>query len=106
MSYRWRKTVDNEWTHGSITFIHDVDLTPDYGQPRPTRKPSAAKQQQEVQKRLFYTWEHLTKGALYSVRDYFKQGGEADNIPGTFQAKVGNSGFLNNYSTVFWPKKD
>lgn len=94
VSYRWRKTVDSEWTHGSITFIHDVDLTPDYSQPRPKRKLSAAKQQQEVQKQLSETWEHLMRGALYSVRDYFKQRGEAGNIPETFQAKVGNSGFL------------
>lgn len=106
VSYRWRKAVDDEWTHGSITFIHDVDLTPDYSQPRPKRNPSATKQQQEVQKQLSDTWEHLMRGALYSVRDYFKQGGEAGNIPETFQAKVGNSGFLDNYSTVFWRKKD
>ncbi|CEG10192.1 hypothetical protein BN961_03629 [Afipia felis] len=107
VSYRWRKTVDDEWAHGSITFVHDVDLTPRYGQPHPKRKPSAAKQQQqEVQKQLSDTWEHLMQGALYSVRDYFRQGSEAGNIPETFQAKVGSSGFLDNYSTVFWRKKD
>lgn len=106
VSYRWRKTVDDEWIHGSITFIHDVDLTPDYSQPRPKRKPSAAKQQQEAQRQLSDTWERLMRGALYSVRDYFRQGCEAGNIPEIFQAKVGSSGFLDNYSTVFWHKKD
>lgn len=106
VSYRWRKTVNDEWTHGSITFVHDMDLTPRYSQARPKRKPSAAKQQQELQKQLSDTWEHLMQGALYSVRDYFKQGGEASSIPETFQAKVGGSGFLDNYSTVFWRKKN
>jgi hypothetical protein len=52
------------------------------------------------------TWEYLMQGGLYSVRGYFKQGGEAGNIPETFQAKVGSSGFLDNYSTAFRCKKD
>src|SRR3546814_781659 len=43
VSYRWRRTVDDEWAFGSITFVHDVDLRPDYATPIPKRKPSAAK---------------------------------------------------------------
>lgn len=105
VSYRWRKTVNDEWTHGSITFVHDVDPTPRYSQQRPKRKLSAAKQQQEEQRKLSDMWEHLMQGALYSVRDYFRQGGEASSIPETFQAKAGSSGFLDNHSTVFRPKK-
>src|SRR3546814_4468533 len=30
VSYRWRRTVDDEWAFGSITFVNDVDLRPDY----------------------------------------------------------------------------
>jgi len=107
VSYRWRKTVNDEWTHGSITFVHDVDITPRYDQQQcPKRKLSAAKQQQEEQKKLSDIWEYLMQGALYSVRDYFKQGGEASNIPKTFQVKAGSSGVLDNYSTTFWRKKN
>ncbi|TWB86837.1 hypothetical protein FBZ93_12618 [Bradyrhizobium macuxiense] len=47
VSYRWRRTGDDEWRLGSITFVHDVDPRPDYTTPAPKRKPSAAKQEQE-----------------------------------------------------------
>jgi hypothetical protein len=103
VSYRWRRTVDDEWTFGSITFVHDVDLRPDYTIPAPKRKPSAAKQEQDLQNRLYQTWEHLMRGALYSVRDYFREGGDGDKIPDAFQATVdSHTRGLNNYSTQFW----
>lgn len=102
-SYWWRRTVDDEWTIGSITFAHDVDLRADYSIPAPKRKLSAAKQEQDLQNRLYQTWEHLMRGALYSVRDYFGEGGDGDKIPETFQATVdAHSRGLNNYSTQFW----
>ncbi|ODT12940.1 MAG: hypothetical protein ABS35_38925 [Kaistia sp. SCN 65-12] len=103
ISYRWRRTVDDEWTFGSITFVHEVDLRPDYTRPAPKRKPSASKQEQDLQSMLYQTWEHLMRGALYSVRDYFRDGGNGDKIPDTFQATVdSHSHGLNNYSTQFW----
>ena len=103
VNYRWRRTVDGEWTFGSITFVHDVDLRPDYTVPALRRKLSAAKQEQDLQNRLYQTWEHLTRGALYSVRDYFREGGDGDKIPDIFQATVdSHSRGLNNYSTQFW----
>ena len=106
VSYRWRKTVDDEWTRGHIAFIHDVDLTPDYSRPPPKRKPSAAKQQEEVQRQLSEAWEHLMMGALYSVRDYFREGRDGGNIPETYKAMVDpHSRGLNNHSTRFWPQE-
>lgn len=103
VSYRWRRTVDDQWMFGSITFHHEVDLRPDYTLPAPKRKPSAAKQERDLQDRLYQVWEHLMRGALYSVRDYFKDGGDGDAIPGTFQTTVDSySRGLNNYSTQFW----
>ncbi|MBN9586101.1 MAG: hypothetical protein BGN84_02890 [Afipia sp. 62-7] len=103
VSYRWRRTVDDEWTFGNITFVHDVEPSPDYTTRTAKRKPSAAKREQDVQNRLSQTWEHLMRGALYSVRDYFREGGDGDKIPDTFQATVDSySRGLNNYSTQFW----
>lgn len=103
VSYRWRRAVADPWMFGSITFHHDVDLRPDYALPTPKRKPSAAKQERDLQDRLYQVWEHLMRGALYSVRDYFKDGGDGDAIPDTFRATVDNySRGLNNYSTQFW----
>jgi hypothetical protein len=106
VAYRWRRTVDDEWRFGSITFVHDVDLRPDYAAPIPKRKPSAAKRERDLQDRLCQTWEHLMRGALYSVRDYFREGGHGDKIPDTFQAVVDSyTRGLNNYSTDFWRGK-
>lgn len=106
VSYRWRKTVDDKWTHGHITFTHDVDLTPDYRQQQPKRKPSAAKQQEEVQRQLSEAWEHLMMGALYSVRDYFREGRDGGNIPEIYKATVDpHSRRLNNHSTRFWSQQ-
>lgn len=103
VGYKWRRSVDEEWRYSSITFVHDVDLRPDYTVPAPKRKPSAAKQEEDWQTRLYQTWEHLMRGALYSVRDYFKEGGDGDKIPETFQTIVdSHSRGLNNYSTQFW----
>ncbi len=43
------------------------------------------------------------RGALYSVRDYFRQGGDGAKIPESFRATVDSySRGLNNYSTQFW----
>ncbi|QHP66444.1 hypothetical protein EI171_02855 [Bradyrhizobium sp. LCT2] len=103
VSYRWRRTVDDEWTLGSITFVYDEDLRPDYTAPVPKRKPNAAKQEQDRQTELYETWQHLMRGALYSVRDYFREGGDGDKIPQTFEATMdAHTRGLNNYSTQFW----
>ncbi len=103
LSYRWRRTIEDEWQWGSITFVHHHDPRPNYAVPVSTRKPSAAKQEQELQNRLYQTWEHLMRGALYSVRDYFRDGGDGAKIPETFQVTVDSySRDLNNYSTQFW----
>jgi len=103
VSYRWRRTIDDQWTFGSITFFHEAYLRPDYTGPAPRRKPSVGKQNQELQNKLYQTWEYLMKGALYSVRDYFREGGDADKIPKVFQATVNSyTKGLNNHSTLFW----
>jgi hypothetical protein len=103
VNYRWRRSAEDAWVYGSITFTHEVDTRPDYTRPAPKRKPSAAKQEQELQHQLYLTWEHLTRGALYSVRDFFRNGGDGATIPDSFKARVdSHSRGLNNYSTQFW----
>lgn len=103
VGYQWRRTVDDEWSYGSITFVHDVDMRPDYTIPAPKRKPSAAKQEQDRQETLYRHWEQLTRLALHSVREYLKSGGDGNAIPETFQAKPdAHSRWLNNFSCDFW----
>ena len=43
------------------------------------------------------------RAALYSVRDYLRQGGVGDKIPEIFRVTVDSrTRALNNYSTQFW----
>lgn len=106
VSYRWRQTIEDEWRHGSIIFVHDVDMRPDYTVPVPKRKLSAAKQEQDRQEKLYRYWEYFMRLALYSVRDYLKSGGDGEAIPKTFQAKADKqSHLLNNFSCDFWRER-
>ncbi|MFZ6765027.1 hypothetical protein [Pseudoroseomonas sp. WGS1072] len=103
VSYQWRSTVDEEWKRGCITFVHDVEARPDYTAPVPKRKPSAAKQEPELQYQLSLSWEQLTRLSLYAVREYLKSGRDRNKIPKVFQAKTDpHTRGLNNFSTQFW----
>lgn len=103
VSYKWRRSVDESWTHSSITFSYTAISRPDYSQPAPTRKPSAAKMHQERETRLYGEWEHLRNLALCSVRDFFKSGGDGGSIPTAYSVQSdARSGRLNNYSADFW----
>jgi hypothetical protein len=105
VSYRWRSAEDKEWTYGSITFVHDVEVRSEYTKLAPKKKLSAAKLEDELQNRLSQTWEYLVRDALFSVRDYFRSGGEVGGIPEIFRVSCDNhSGLLNNSSTQFWQK--
>lgn len=103
VSYRWRSSADNAWNFSSITFQHEVDMRPDYTLSVPKRKPSRAKQEDELQGKLYRIWDHLRSSALYSVREYLKSGRDRAAIPETFEATTDSySRGLNNYSTQFW----
>lgn len=102
-SYRWRSSADDAWNFGSITLQHEVDMRPDYTLRVPKRKPSRAKQEDELQGKLYRIWDHLRSSALYSVREYLKSGRDRAAIPETFEATTDSySRGLNNYSTQFW----
>lgn len=102
--YRWRPSMDDEWTRGSISFSHYHDPAPVYIEPwlRNTskRKPSAAKQQEKLQEELFRAWEHLRNDALYTMRDYLRDNREAINVPEKFPAKTDGDGRIS--SLKFW----
>lgn len=103
VSFRWRRTIEDQRASGSITFSHDVDLRSDYTMPRPTRKPGAIKQERDRQDKLYRDWEHLMRLGLHSVIQFFREGGNATAIPETFPAKADPySRELNNFSTRFW----
>ena len=103
ISYRWRRTTEDEWVHSSIIFSHYVDLSPDYIMSVPSRKLSAAKQELNRQGKIYQEWNHLKRLGLHSLNEYFRDGGDGALIPQIFQAiPDSHSWGLNNSSAQFW----
>lgn len=103
VSFQWRQSRDDEWDYGRITFHHEVKERRDYSAYKPKRKTSAAKQAQDLQDELSRAWEHFVQLALYSVRDFFREGGDGRDIPEMFQAVPDKYSMgLNNFSLKFW----
>ncbi len=101
--YRWRRTVKDEWNYGRINIEHKFRSRPEFATSPNRRKPNAARQKRERQEEIERTWEHLRDLALYAVRDYFRDGGDGDKIPETFQAIPDKyTSGLNNFSANFW----
>ncbi len=105
VSFRWRKFVMDAWTHGTITFTHVFKPKPTYAVSAPRRKPSAAKQAAALQEEMGQEWEHLRCTALYTVRDFFQDGGDGSTIPETFKVVTDSQGHLNNFSARWWLEK-
>lgn len=106
ITYRWRRTVEDDWNHGAITFVHEVDTRPNYLLPQPRKPMSPAKQKEALQKSLSMDWEHLMRLGLYSVRDFFEAGRDGSQIPDTFKAVTDSySRGLNNFSCDFWGRR-
>ena len=103
VNYQWRPTIDDQWRFGTIAFLHDVDLRPDYTLPQPKRKPSAAKVEQERQETLYRHWEHLRVLAAHAVRNFLNSFLDGTATPETFRAKpAARDRYLNNFSCDFW----
>ncbi|CAO4185296.1 hypothetical protein [Methylorubrum extorquens] len=103
VSYRWRRDRADEWSRGHITFKHVYEPRTVYGTPASKRKPIRAQQEKMLHDKLCDEWERLKKGALFSVRDYFREGRDGREIPETYRVSVdGYYRTLNNFSTKFW----
>lgn len=101
--YRWRPSAEVEWTHGTITFTHLYDPRPNYSMLAPKRKPSTSQRAKDLQDELWREWEQLMNNGLYSLAEYFRQGGDGAAIPETFQARTDAFDHrLNNFSCRFW----
>jgi hypothetical protein len=103
VAFQWRRTVDDQWEFGNITFVHDVEPRPTFAAASPKRKSSASNRAREQENEWAETWDHLATRALHSVREFLRNGGDPTKIPNTYQATVdSHSRLLNNYSTQFW----
>lgn len=101
--FRWRVSQSADWNHGQLTFVYDFSPQPNYTQLPPKRKPSAAKVARDLEDRLFEEWEHLKMQALFSLREFFRKGGDGDAVPEVFSVRPSShGGGLNNFSCNFW----
>lgn len=101
--YRWRFSPTAEWADGQTTFIYDFSPLPNYAQLVPKRKPSKAKAASDQRDKLYGEWERLKMQALSSIRDFFRNGGDGNDIPESFAVRPSQyGGGLNNFSCNFW----
>lgn len=101
--YQWRASPSDVWTHGSILFTHTVVRRMDYSYLSPKRRSSAAVEARKQQEELYTEWNQLKNLALWSVRDFFRSGGIAGDVPAVFPVVLDDhSRQLNNYSANFW----
>lgn len=103
VSFRWRASPSADWKYGHINFVYDFSPQPSYALPLPKRKPSAAQMEKDLEDRLYREWEHLKAQALFSTREFFREGGDGDAVPETFAVRPSPyGGGLNNFSCNFW----
>jgi len=103
VSFRWRASSSADWKHGHLTFVYDFSPQPSYTLPLPKRKPSAAQAARDFEDSLYREWERLKAQVLFSMREFFRDGGDGDAVPEVFAVRPSpHGGGLNNFSCNFW----
>lgn len=103
VSFRWRTSPSADWKHGHLTFVYDFSPQPSYTLPVPKRKPSAAQVERELEDSRYREWERLKAQALFSMREFFRDGGDGDAVPEVFAVRPSPyGGGLDNFSCNFW----
>lgn len=103
VSFRWRASPSADWKHGHLTFVYDFHPQPSFTLPLPKRKPSTAQAARDLENILYREWERLKAQALFSMREFFRDGGDGDAVPDVFAVRPNPyGGGLNNFSCNFW----
>ena len=103
VSFRWRASPSADWKYGHLAFVYDFYPQPSYTLPLPKRKPSAAQEARDLEDTLYREWERLKAQALFSMREFFRDGGDGDAVPEVFAVRLSPyGGGLNNFSCNFW----
>ena len=101
--FRWLASQAADWKHGELTFVYDFSPQPSYTLPLPKRKPSAAQVAKDLEDSLYREWERLKAQALFSMKEFFRDGGDGDAVPEVFAVRPSPyGGGLNNFSCNFW----
>lgn len=103
VNFRWRSSSEESWNIGEINIIYKIDTKLNLNPHFPKRKLSTNQIQRHRQDELYKDWEHLKSLALYSVKEFFQNGGDGFDIPKTYHVKTDPySRGLNNFSANFW----
>lgn len=103
VSFRWRASPSADWKHGHLTFVYDFSPQPSYTLPLPKRKLSAAQAARDLEDTLSREWERFKAQALFSIREFFRDGGDGDAVPEVFAVRPSPyGGGLSNFSCNFW----
>ncbi|MCG8910272.1 MULTISPECIES: hypothetical protein [Pseudomonas] len=103
VSYSWRAEREAKWMIGSIDFIYECDRVPSAEALAAGQKKGMARAKRERQVALQSEWNFLRRSALFSVRDYFKNGGNGAEIPKTYEVRKHPHGsVISHRSTDFW----
>lgn len=103
VSFRWRSSSSSDWKHGHLTFVYEFSPQSSYTLPMPKRKPSAAQAARDLEDSLYREWERLKAQALFSMKEFFRDGGDGDSVPEVFAVRPSPyGGGLNNFSCNFW----
>lgn len=97
INYRWREALEETWNYGSINFTHLVAAPS-----APATGKAALRADRQRQGRLYAEWNELARIALFSVKEFFLEGGKGGAIPPTFRIVSDDGGSLNNFSAKFW----
>jgi len=101
--FRWRASRSSDWKHGQLTFVYDFSPQPSYALSLPKRKPSAAQVARDLEDSRFREWERLKAQALFSMKEFFRGGGDGGDVPEVFAVRPSPyGGGLNNFSCNFW----
>lgn len=99
LTFQCRASATDPWDHGHIEFTHQRRALK-------VNAPSArrgAAQRRLRDDALFREWDHLRKLSLWSLREFFRKGGAARDVPKRFAVRVqGYERSLYNGSEKFW----
>ena len=98
VSFRWRSDENDSWRYGRIMFYHRYA---DKLQFDHKHRRTASRRERDLSDSLWREWSYLRDLALFSVRDFFRNGGDGKDIPEKFEAVTDQAG-LNNFSLKFW----
>ena len=104
--FRWRKSIEEPFSEGSITFLHKYTDNPPVFRRSMSKRFRSSKKERDFQQDLSSCWERMQRCGIDSLKEFFRNGGEPKDVPEVFTMRVCDyTGSLNNHSAKFWDHK-